>query len=148
MAVSKKGLSPLFAVVLLIAISITLITMISGWAILFTNRETGYAFNDSKKVRECGVLTVDAVYLDFIANTGRVFVKGAQTDTIINASLQSDTAQEMTLTTSLPLEVDGGRTNVLGFTLTGDLTNCDAFDHATISTNCVDITFDQAPRCA
>lgn len=142
----KKGLSTLVAVVILIAIVMIITTTLLNWTTLFTSEQTKDISNTSRVIKDCAVITVDDVYLDFSSNRSRVFLKSSVEGVMDSAVLLNKKGVEMPLNTNMPLEINKGEIKMIEFNLTSDLTACANFSQVLVSTQCSTITFDQAPR--
>ncbi len=142
---NKKGLSPLIAVIILIAIVVIISTMLLNWTSIFATDQTSDISNASKQVTTCGVLSIEDVYLDFPTNRSRMLVKSSIEDIVDGAELLTRGGITMPRNTNLPLEIDKGRIAVIEFNLTSNFTACANFSQALISTKCTTISFDQTP---
>ncbi len=82
MSITKKGVSPLIAAVLLIAFTMAVAAILTAWLTSFTTQKTKYVGNKSSQVIACsyaGIAIYDAVWdstnnqmLISIANTGAI----------------------------------------------------------------------------
>ena len=89
-----KGLSPLVATVLLIAISLTIIAIIMGWVTDLIRDQTGTIGNRTGEAVDCTAadIHIEDVYLNMVTNVSRVHVRNSgQIDLeITSASLSND----------------------------------------------------------
>ena len=143
---NRKGLSPLIAVIILIAIVVIISTMLLNWTSIFTSDQTSDISNTSKQLTNCGVLSIEDVYLDFPTNRSRILVKSSIEDIVEGAELLTRSGMTMPRNTRLPLEIDKGRIAVIEFNLTSNFTACTNFSQAVISTKCTTMSFDQTPN--
>ena len=154
-----KGISPLIAAVLLIAITVTIATLVSGWISTVTRTTQIAAENKTTEAVECAAaaISVDQVYM--VGNrTVRVVVRnsGQANDLVIaNVSVINSTGSVFTFPTAPALtNFDRGDSyTFLVDTGTGGVTigrTCPAdFSKVIVTTNCggVASTFDKTPRC-
>ncbi len=140
-----KGISPLIAAILLIAISVIVAAILLNWSTLLTYQQTQDITNETRQISKCGILTVESVYLDFASNRSRVFVKSIVEDTLDSAKLVTSTGLDMPLNTKLPLQINKGEIKILEFNLTSNLSTCANFSQVIIGTRCSTIIYDQEP---
>lgn len=141
----SKGISPLLASILLIALAVIIASMLLTWSTLLTSEQTQDITNTSRQITTCGVLSIEDVYLDFATNRSRVFVKSTLEDIIDGARLVARSGVDMPITTELPLEIDKGEIEILEFHLTANLSACVNFSQVIISTQCTTISYGQKP---
>ncbi len=141
-----KGVSPLIATVLLIAIAVIIANLISNWSLFAVSEQTEDISNTSEQITNCPVMTIEDVYLDFAANKSRVFVKSSIEGNVDSARLVARSGVDMPLTTKMPLEVNRGEIKILEFNLTANLSSCVNFSQVIISTQCSSISYDRTPR--
>ena len=154
----KKGISPLISVVLLIALSIVISTIIMTWSTTLVKTQEDIIENKTKTAVECASadINIDSVYLDFTSNISRVNVRNSgQVDyQIISVSLVSDSGKSCiysnaTNLTTAPISLSKGEITTIEFNLTNVINTCANFSYAMVSTNCVGISdkFDGNPIC-
>lgn len=140
-----KGISPLLAAILLIAISVIVSSILLNWSTLLTSQQTQDITNETKQITGCGVLTIEGVYLDFTSNRSRVFVKSIVEDSIDSAKLVTTRGADMPLNTKLPMEINKGDIKILEFNLTASLLACTNFSQVILGTRCSTISYNQKP---
>ena len=143
---SRKGLSSLIAVIILIAIVTVITTMLLNWTTLFASEQTKDISNTTRIIKDCAVINIDDVYVDFASNRSRVFVKSSVEGIMDSAVLINKNGIEMPVNTRMPMEINKGEIKIIEFNLTGNLTTCANFSQVIVSTQCSSIIFDQAPR--
>ncbi len=141
----KKGVSPLIAAILLIAISVIVSSIVLNWSTLLISRQTQDITNETGQISKCGLLSIESVYLDFASNRSRVFVKSIVEDTMDSAKLVTTIGLDMPLNTKLPLQINKGEIKVLEFNLTSNLSTCANFSQVIVGTRCTAISYDQEP---
>src|SRR3989338_812215 len=97
-----KGISPLIAVVLLIAIAVTLSVIISTWGQLIITSQTQKATNKTSEVTECENVEIENIYIDFRANRTRVFIRSSGDTYATDVTLLNNAGVEGTNVTELP----------------------------------------------
>lgn len=149
-----KGISPLLASVLLIAVTVAIATLVMGWVSTITRTTQTTVSNRTVEAVNCASASVviDDVYIATGAATGTVIVRNAgQTDSlqIVFAPLYNGTGHSVNPAQTLPVTgFSRGGIQVFTYTSTG-ITSCAAFSKAVVSTNCagVSATFDRTPKC-
>ncbi len=154
-----KGVSPLIASVFLIAITVTIATLLSGWVSTVTRTTQVSAENKTAEAVECAaaVILIEDVY---VQDTGanaivNAFVRnsGQANDLIIgNATVYNTSGGSLTATApSVPLS-DFDRGEVVTFTFTNaPIPSCPTnFQEVIVTTNCggVSAKFDKSPKCS
>src|SRR3989338_9510193 len=102
----KKGISPLIATVMLIAITVIIATIQSGWLTSFTKTQQDTIENRSTEIVDCtsADITVDDVYLDFTTNVSRVHIRNTgQVNNlgIVSVLLLTRTGDQMPVVTNM-----------------------------------------------
>jgi flagellin-like protein len=153
-----KGLSPLIAVVLLIAITVSIVAIMSTWVTTLTKSETGTITNKTGSSTACidSNLAITNVYMDAAGNVSRIVVRnsGHADDTIASASLMNKDGAEAPNLSSFPISFPQGSIktimfNVTNFNLTNETTVCQDFSRAIVSTACGTYdTFTGTPDCS
>ena len=157
-----KGISPLIAAVLLIAITVAIATLVSGWISTITRGTQVTVENKTSEAVECAAaaVSIDNVYI-VGNNSVRIVVRnsGQANDLeVTNVTAINTTGSVFSFGTSQPVLTDFDRgeaftfvINASGITLFGTQGNtCLAFSKAIVTTNCggVSAVFDKTPRCA
>lgn len=146
--ISKKGVSPLIATVLLISISVMLSYIILSWSVSLTKEETTTITNKTKEQVECGVLLIKDVYMDFTSNISRVYIWSSNAiDQITSAIMLTKNGEQLSNLTILPMNITKGELKVIQFNLTGKISTCSNFSQVIISTRCITDKFDSTPKC-
>jgi len=146
-----RGISPLVATVLLIAMVVLIATIISNWASTISKEQTRDVSNQSSELIGCiGTTTIEDVYLDFTSGRGKMFVRTTikPYDTVkIGTTLVSKTGLEAPNLTALPMIIASGELKSLEFNIAViNMTACVNFSVAKLATNCHSDTSDKAPR--
>ena len=155
-----KGISPLIASVLLIAITVAIATLVSGWISTVTRSTQVAAENKTTEAVECtaAAIVIEDVYVQdagAINAIVNVVVRnsGQSNDLVIgNATVYNSSGFGLTATSpSVPL-LDFDRGEVLTFLFTNaPIPSCPTnFQEVIITTNCggVFAKFDKTPRCS
>ncbi|MBI4015058.1 MAG: hypothetical protein HY365_03850 [Candidatus Aenigmarchaeota archaeon] len=134
-----KGISPLIASVLLLAITFTLATVLSPWALTLVRKDTQTLSNKSSSVTECNVVTIENVYLDFQNNVSRMYVLAKGDAQVVSASILNKKGVNMALANAsqLPLDMSRGQRALITFNLTSALPACANYSKSVITTNCL-----------
>ncbi len=151
-----KGISPLIAAVLLIAITVAIATLVSGWISTVTRSTQIAAENKTSEAVDCAAasISVDQIYLD--NNTLRVVVRnsGQANDLVVgNVSVITNIGNVLTFP-SAPALTDFDRGESYSFAVSlgsaiGPITCPTNFSKAIVTTTCggVSSVFDKTPRC-
>ena len=155
-----KGLSPLIAVVILIAVTITIVTIISTWVTDLTEDETTDIANKSSQTVDCtgSNIEITDVYIDVSDNLSRIIVQntGFVDETITSASMMNKNGESADNLTVLPIDFPRRNTktilfNTTDFNLTNETTACQDFSQAIVATLCTSDTYphvsSESPRC-
>ncbi len=142
---ASKGVSPLLAAILLIAISVVLASILLNWSSLFTSGQTEDIENTSNVIRNCPVITIDDVFLDFTSNRSRVFVSSKIEGTVDSIKLVARNGVDMPLNTKVPVEINKGDIKIFEFNLTSNLSSCTNFSRVILATICSTVTYAQSP---
>jgi FlaG/FlaF family flagellin (archaellin) len=149
-----KGLSPLISTVLLIAISLTIVSIIMGWATTLVREQTGAIGNRTGEAVECtgADIYIEDVYLNLRTNESRVHVRnsGQINLEIKSSSLSNDRGVMATNLTAFPVSIpkSDALKEVL-FNITNIITACGNFSNAIVTTNCGNTyyKFTGTPNC-
>ncbi len=151
----SKGISPLLASVLLIAITVAIATLTAGWVSTTVRTTQATITNKTTEAVDCSAagIVIDDVYASSgTAVTARAIVRNTgQTDdlTITSAQLYNTTGANFTAS-SIPISnVDKGNVNTLSFS-SASLAACPgSFSQVVVTTSCggVSAVFDKAPKC-
>ncbi|MBI4018107.1 MAG: type IV pilin [Candidatus Aenigmarchaeota archaeon] len=135
-----KGVSPLIATVLLIAISVIIASLISTWVSGLSKDQETTLTNRSTELTECAGrdMRIEDVYLDFPANRSRVNVRntGQVDETIVSIFMLNQQGINATLNSTIPLTLKKGELKTIEFALNGTMTACGNFSQVRISTLC------------
>lgn len=151
----KKGISPLIATVMLIAITVIIATIQSGWLTSFTKTQQDTIENRTSEIVDCtsADITIDDVYLDFTTNVSRVHIRNTgqvNALAISSAVLLTKKGSQMPIVTNLTniSTLTKGQRLQLDFNIT-NLTACSNFSKVTVTTSCPTIadSFVGTPSC-
>ncbi|MBI5061272.1 MAG: hypothetical protein HZB67_03080 [Candidatus Aenigmarchaeota archaeon] len=151
--ISRRGLSPLLSTVLLISISVLVASMLMSWSFSITKGQQKEISNTTSEALSCTSANADIkyVYLDFSSNRSRVYVynSGLTDQKIVSAWLLNNKGESANLTNStiLPVLITRGSTVMIEFNMTGKINACINFSKVSVSTNCMQVDFDSAPKC-
>ncbi|MBS3054252.1 MAG: hypothetical protein J4431_01825 [Candidatus Aenigmarchaeota archaeon] len=134
-----KGLSPLIASVLLIAIAFSVSSILGPWALEVVRSDTDTISNNSKSVTECYPVLIQNVYADFNSGKIRVYAMGKGANTITSADVLNSYGASIPLSNPsvLPMKIGPGERKLIEFNTTANLTVCANFSKAIITTGCV-----------
>ena len=152
---NPKGISPLLAAVLLIAVTVAIATLVMGWISTITRTTQVTVSNRTSIAVDCAssAIVIDDVYINTGAFTGTVIVRNSgQADdlTITFANLYNATGTVVTPAETLPVaDFDKGEIQTFTYTAIG-IPTCANFSKAIVATNCagVSATFDRTPKCS
>ncbi|MFH0832518.1 MAG: hypothetical protein V1900_02245 [Candidatus Aenigmatarchaeota archaeon] len=143
-----KGINPLIASVMLIAITVLLSAVILNWITTLTKQQGATISN---KTTDCSMadITVAEVYIDIASNRSRVAVRnsGFTDDSIASAILMNAQGEPCPNLTVFPISFPVGSLQTLVFNITGKMTACANFSQAMVSTRCTNDKFYGNPKC-
>jgi FlaG/FlaF family flagellin (archaellin) len=142
-----RGVSPLIASVLLIAISVLIAGILLSWGPSLVKDQTKMVSNKSDEVVSCVEITIDDVYMDFAANKSKVYVRAYGNTNIDDAQIQARNGDLARNLTHLPLAITRGDIGIIEFNLTNTTINsCANFSQAVISSSCLTDKYTAAPK--
>ena len=154
-----KGISPLIAAVLLIAITVAIATLVTGWVSSVTRSTQASVENRTTEATNCAsaAISIDDVYVQDVGATATVNVvvrNTGQTDDLVvqNVTMYNTSGGSLSAaTTAIPLsDFDRGEVNT--FTITSaPIPTCPTnFQEVIATTNCggVSAKFDRTPKCS
>jgi flagellin-like protein len=134
---NMKGLSPLLASVLLIAIVIIIGSFMLDWTVAVhttTNEDV------KNKTGQCTsvAIAIDKVYLNINDGTARVVVRNAgfDDDTIRTISITNNKGIQGINLTELPISIPKGEQKNVEVNLTDVITHCSNFSRVFVTTDC------------
>jgi flagellin-like protein len=144
-----KGISPLIASVLLIAVTVALSTIIMGWVGTTTSDTTSTVSNKTSEAVSCASadISIDSVYI--VGTTARAIVKNSgfsDNVRLISAVLVNNTGES--LNTSTTLDTDFDRGEIISVLFSSPTISCANFTKVIVSTSCgsVNRMFDGVPK--
>jgi flagellin-like protein len=148
MTSKRKGLSPLIASVILIAITVLIAGIIMTWMSTLTKSQQHIISNRTEESVGCiGVIEIMDVYVDFSTNKSRVFVTNTGgVENIVSGKVLSTRGSEAGNITAFPVAINKGDITVLEFNMSGAIANCSVFSKAMVSTRCVTDTWTRLPN--
>ncbi|MFH0832517.1 MAG: hypothetical protein V1900_02240 [Candidatus Aenigmatarchaeota archaeon] len=147
---NAKGVSPLIASVLLIAISVMIAYVIMSWSTTLTKEQTKSISNKTTEQVECGLIQIKDVYMDLTNNNNisRVYIWSTNAiDYIVSASMMNKNGELANNLTVLPMNITKGELKVFLFNLSGKINSCANFSQVVITTKCTTETFTGTPKC-
>lgn len=145
-----KGVSVFIAATLLIAITVAIGTLFSGWLVTLTQSQTQTVSNKTKAGIDCtrSKLTIEDVYLDLTANKTRINVRnaGLNDDSVVAAIVTTTGGNVSTNLTAFPITLLKGKTASIELNVSGIITVCGNFSKALVTTLCVTREFDGTPK--
>lgn len=146
---APKGVSPMVAVVLLIAITVLLSGVIFGWIKTFSFAETEKISNRSEELTTCSgsAISVDDVYLDFGSNKSRATVRntGQLTERITSAQMLNTNGANATMLGNQTVTIPRGEVRIVEFSLNGTVPACANFSQVKVSTLCSSAVYRKTP---
>ncbi len=143
-----KGISPLLAAVLLIAIVLVVSVISMDWITTLSSKEGRVIQN---KTTECSTASsvIQDVYVDLSTNICRISVRntGFGSDELQSAVVLSKRGESSTAITAFPISFPQGAIQNLEVNISGIITSCDNFSKAVVSTSCVSAEFSEEPKC-
>lgn len=143
-----KGVDPIIAVVLLIAVTVLLSAIVLSWITALTKEEGATISN---KTTSCSMadLSIAEVYIDLSANRGRVAVRnsGFADDILVSAVLLNVQGDAATNLTAFPISFPVGSLQTIVFNTTGKITACGNFSKVIVSTQCASDESRGTPKC-
>lgn len=145
----KKGVSPLVASVLLIAMSVLVTGIIFGWIKGFSVERTDEITNRSEGLTECAGsgVAIDDVYLDFPGNKSRVAVRntGQLSERIVSAQMLNTRGLNATLLGNQTVIIARGEIRIIEFSLNGTVEQCANFSQVRVASLCSSSAFRKTP---
>ena len=137
--INMKGISPLIASVLLLAIAFTIGTIIAPWAFGLVRADTAAIGNQSNSITDCSAITIENVYLDFDDDKGRVYVLAKGDEQVISANMFTTKGLDMDMEdpSVLPISLSAGNRQLITFNLSVNLTACSNFSKVVIASSCL-----------
>jgi len=143
-----KGVSPLVAVVLIIAISVLLTGIIFGWLKGFTTFQTEEISNRTEDLTACSgsSIRIDDVYLDFTSNKSRITVRnaGQLAEKIISAELLNNNGQNVSFQNQT-VAIGKGEIKTIEFAINGTIQGCGQFSQVKVTTLCSSNSYKRKP---
>lgn len=146
-----KGVSPVIATVLLLAITIMISMIVSTSLTDLTKTQAATVKTKTAQAVNCtsSDITIEAVYLDTATtvNQGRVTVRNAGqiAENIQSAKMFNKTGSEAAATTTFPVALARGSLTTLTFNITANVT-CSSFSQVIVSTECINAEFTSTPK--
>ena len=131
-----KGISPLIATVLLIAIVTLIAAILTNWSHIIILTETTESANKTKQVTGCENVEIENIYIDLRGDRVRVFMKSSGDTYANNVTLLNITGNEGYRITSLPFFLPKGELKRFEFT-NYTLSSCSAFSRVIVTTECI-----------
>jgi flagellin-like protein len=153
--IRKKGISPLLAAVLLIAVTVSIGTLVMGWLgtiMRSTQTEVSNTTTEAVDCSSAGIIIEDVFLSSGFNKTARViarnsgFLDGMQ---IISAQIYNRTGSNFSAS-SLPVtNLNKGNLTTLSFSPNATIVNAcpDDFSRVIVSTNCGSTEFTAVPSC-
>lgn len=145
-----KGVSVFIAATLLIAITVAIGTLFSGWLVTLTQSQSQTVSNKTKAGIDCtrSKITIEDVYLDTAANKARINVRnsGLYDDPVVAAIVTTTTGNSSTNLTAFPIALLKGKSASIELNISGIITACANFSKALVTTLCVTREFDGTPK--
>ena len=151
MMMRTKGLSPLIASVLLIAIVIVIGTLTLDWSTAIHSTLGGSVKNKTGTCTTAAVV-IDRVYLDLNGSVGRIIARnsGFDDDSITGASIVTTKGLTSTNLTAFPIAMARGMQTTLTVNTSGIITACTNFSRAYVTTSCgvsAEYGIGESPTC-
>ena len=145
-----KGISPLIASVMLIAITVVIAASYGSW---FTNLLAGNSDTIANKTRmaiDCtsAHMFIQDVYMDFSRNISHVNVRnsGQSNDNIITVALYNSFGISAGNLSSVPKFIRSGDSLTFDFNISATAPACGNFSRAQVASQCRSDTFASTPK--
>jgi hypothetical protein len=147
LVIMKKGITPLLAAVLILAIAVIVANMLLSWMSSITKDQTGTISNKSSSIVGCGDIIIDTVFLDLNDNVSRVVVRsmGAASQ-ITSANVYTSGGVPVGNITKLPVTLANGQTTTIEFNIAGNISSCSGFGEAIVATTCASDRYTRPPK--
>ena len=131
-----KGMSPLIAVILLIAIAVTISVILNAWSQVIITTEASEAKNKTSEVTGCENIEIEQIYIDFPGNRTRVFMRSSG-DTFANSiTLLNTTGGTGNNLTQLPFFLPKGQLMKFEFS-NQSLSSCSSLSKIVVTNSCI-----------
>jgi len=145
-----KAISPLLAVILLIAITVVIGTLYMGWFSSLIDTQSRIVENKTKIGVDCTAARISIldVYMDFTDNVSRVNVRnsGQIDDNVVSVSVRNSLGIDATNMSAVPKQINKGDTLSFEFNITDVIPACGNFSKATVATQCKTDEFTSTPK--
>ena len=145
-----KGISPLIAAVLLIAITVAVTTVFMGWYSTLVSSQSRTVENRTRTGIDCTAARISIldVYMDFTNNVSRVSVRnsGQVDDVIISTVEYNSLGVNTTNMSQMPKNIAKGDTLSFEFNITGVIPACGNFSKVIVSSECKRAEFTSTPK--
>lgn len=144
-----KGLSPLLATILVIAIAVLVAGIIMTWFTTLAKSTQSSITNQTTQQVSCGIIEIQDVYLDFEANATRILISNSGEFEIINSvGVYNKQGQVATVNiTETPFNISRGEIKTVIYNISGIINHCDNFSQVIIPRDkCIPATFDTRPH--
>ena len=145
-----KGISPLIATVMLVAITVAMVSIYAGWYTSLLGGQTNTVTNKTKIAVDCtsARLSVLDVYLDTTNNMSRVNVRnsGQVDDNIVSVFVYNSLGINATNMSAVPVTINMGTTLSFEFNTSGVIPACGNFSSAVVTSECKREIFTSTPK--
>ncbi len=145
-----KGLSPLIAAVMLVAITVAMVSIYAGWYTSLLGGQTRTVENRTKIAVDCtsARLSILDVYLDTANNVSRVNVRnsGQVDDNIVSVFVYNSLGINATNLSAVPVIIKTGNTLTFEFNTSGVIPACGNFSSAAVTSECKREVFTSTPK--
>jgi flagellin-like protein len=139
-----KGISPLIATVLLVALTVAIASVVTTWMTTLSKEKSSVIGNKTDVAIDCTAANIDVkdVYVDFSSNISRTIVwnSGQVGISVTDASLFNKQGESAVLNSTLPVSLSPGSMATIRFNVSGVFSNCLNFSQVLVSTDCVGIS--------
>ena len=146
----EKGISPLLAVVFLIAMTVAIATAYMGWYSSLIGSQSRTVENRTRIGIDCTAARTSIldVYMDFTNNVSRISVRnsGQVDDNIVSANVYNSFGINATNMSAVPAAIKKGDTLSFEFNITGVIPACGNFSQAVVSGECKRDIFTATPK--
>ncbi len=146
----KKGISPILAAVLMVAIAVTVVPIFAGWFNTLIGSTTKTVENKTDETVRCNAasLSIEDVYLDNANSRARMIVRnsGYTNEQVRSAVVYSNTGTPATNLTEFPVNVTRGGYAYFNFDTSSLIPACANFSFAIVGSACDSVRFDGVPK--
>ena len=142
-----KGVSPMVAVVILVAIVTIIGALLLSWSNFIVGGQTVKISNKTETITGCENIEIEQIYIDFPGNRTRVFMRSSG-DTFANSvTLLNTTGGTGINVTQLPFFLPKGQLMKFEFS-NQSLSSCSSFSKIIVTNSCITEESSEVTGCS